>query len=290
MSGAYDDALTRDRRAGGARGDARTPSGATPAGWRSTGSASRSRCARPRRSSATSTRPAGTRSGAVIDASASASVEALKPVVMVERRRRSPSQPGRRADRRLRSRPVCRASRRSSATRAGSCSATARGCSDASASAEAVRCCSRCCASRDPRVAREAIAALGAHRRSRRRRARSTRCCGPPPATLRRAVIDALVADRDPRVVPMLVRILDESQPLGKDHESCSRRSTRSARSGSDDGGAGAAQPSPATARWFGRKKLRALKERGVDALAADRQARRPRPRSRRPRGPATAC
>ena len=36
---------------------------------------------------------------------------------------------------------------------------------------------------------------------------------------VRRAVIEALVAERDPRVVPMLVRILEESQPLGKDHD-----------------------------------------------------------------------
>ena len=36
---------------------------------------------------------------------------------------------------------------------------------------------------------------------------------------VRAAVIEALVAERDPRVVPMLVRILEESEPLGKDHD-----------------------------------------------------------------------
>jgi hypothetical protein len=32
-------------------------------------------------------------------------------------------------------------------------------------------------------------------------------------------VVDALAADRDPRVVPMLARIVGESELLGKDHE-----------------------------------------------------------------------
>lgn len=36
---------------------------------------------------------------------------------------------------------------------------------------------------------------------------------------MRRAVIEALGAQRDPRVVPMLVRIIEESEPLGKDYE-----------------------------------------------------------------------
>ena len=34
----------------------------------------------------------------------------------------------------------------------------------------------------------------------------------------RRAVVEALVAQRDARVVPVLVRILDESDPFGADH------------------------------------------------------------------------
>src|SRR4029453_8975139 len=34
----------------------------------------------------------------------------------------------------------------------------------------------------------------------------------------RQAVVAALVAQRDPRVVPVLVRILSESNPLGTDH------------------------------------------------------------------------
>jgi HEAT repeat protein len=35
---------------------------------------------------------------------------------------------------------------------------------------------------------------------------------------LRRTVIDALVAERDPRVVPLLSRVIAESAPLGADH------------------------------------------------------------------------
>lgn len=35
---------------------------------------------------------------------------------------------------------------------------------------------------------------------------------------IRRAIVDALVAERDPRVVPVLLRILNESRPVGSDH------------------------------------------------------------------------
>ena len=82
----------------------------------------------------------------------------------------------------------------------------------------ASRCCSRCCG-------RPIRAWL------RRPSSRSTAIHDPAAARAihtvlraatgeqRRAVIDALVAERDPRVVPMLVRIIEESEPLGKDHE-----------------------------------------------------------------------
>src|SRR5439155_5464305 len=70
----------------------------------------------------------------------------------------------------------------------------------------------------DSRVARAAIAALRAIPDAAATRAIHT-VLRASTGELRRAAIDALVADRDPRVVPMLVRIIDESQPLGKDHE-----------------------------------------------------------------------
>ena len=70
----------------------------------------------------------------------------------------------------------------------------------------------------DPRVAREAVAALGVIQDPAAARAIHT-VLRAATGEVRRAVIEALVAERDPRVVPMLVRILEESQPLGKDHE-----------------------------------------------------------------------
>lgn len=117
----------------------------------------------------------------------------------------------------------------------------------------------------DPRVARVAIAALGGIDDPSAARAVHTvlrAATGP----LRRAVIEALVADRDPRVVPILVRIVDESQAMGKDHEVVLETLTAFGRVGTDKG-------IPTIVGvigrrgWFGRKKLRALKAAGVQAL-----------------------
>jgi HEAT repeat protein len=118
----------------------------------------------------------------------------------------------------------------------------------------------------DPRVAREAIAALGnipdpAAARAVHKLLRAA------TGELRRAVIDALVADRDPRVVPMLARIVEESQPLGKDHDVVLETLAALGTVGTDQ-----AVPVIATVirrrAFFGRRKLRKIKERGVDALA----------------------
>jgi HEAT repeat protein len=84
----------------------------------------------------------------------------------------------------------------------------------------------------------------------------------------RRAVIDALVAERDTRVVPMLVRILDESEPLGKDHAIVLETLGALKVVHADN----AARPIARIARrkrWFARKKNRALKHTAVDALAS---------------------
>ena len=70
----------------------------------------------------------------------------------------------------------------------------------------------------DPRVAREAVAALGVIPDPAAARAIHT-VLRAATGEVRRAVVEALVAERDPRVVPMLVRILEESQPLGNDHD-----------------------------------------------------------------------
>ena len=70
----------------------------------------------------------------------------------------------------------------------------------------------------DPRVVREAVSALAAIDDPAAARAIHT-VLRAATGALRRAVIDALVASKDPRVVPILVHILRESRPLGKDHE-----------------------------------------------------------------------
>jgi HEAT repeat protein len=118
----------------------------------------------------------------------------------------------------------------------------------------------------DPRVARAAVSALGGIDDPSAARAIHT-VLRAATGELRRAVVEALVADRDPRVVPMLVRILGECEPLGRDHEVVLE--TLSAL-----GIVGGEQAIPtlftmAQRRgFFGRRKLRAVKERSVDALA----------------------
>jgi hypothetical protein len=118
----------------------------------------------------------------------------------------------------------------------------------------------------DPRVARQAVAALGVIQDPAAARAIHT-VLRAATGELRRAVIDALVAERDPRVVPMLVRILEESQPLGKDHEVVLETIAALGTVGTD-----AAVPVLTTLaqrkKFLGGRKLRALKDHSVDALA----------------------
>jgi HEAT repeat protein len=117
----------------------------------------------------------------------------------------------------------------------------------------------------DPRVTQATVAALGKVDDPSAARAIQTVLRAATGST-RRAVVDALVVDRDPRVVPMLVRILAESEPLAKDHDVVLEAIGALATVGSD-------QAVPTLAglaglrRWFGGKKLRALKEKSVDAL-----------------------
>ena len=84
---------------------------------------------------------------------------------------------------------------------------------------------------------------------------------------LRRAVIEALVADRDLRVVPMLGRIIAESQPLGKDHVVVLETLAAIGTVGSETGVPTLARAIRRRA-FFRRKRLRAIKKSGVDALA----------------------
>src|SRR4029077_1478847 len=70
----------------------------------------------------------------------------------------------------------------------------------------------------EPRVTQATVAALGRVDDPSAARAIQTVLRAATGST-RRAVVDALVVDRDPRVVPMLARIVAESEPLGNDHD-----------------------------------------------------------------------
>ncbi len=117
----------------------------------------------------------------------------------------------------------------------------------------------------DPRVARAAVSALGIIPDPAAARAIHT-VLRAATGEVRRAVTAALVSERDPRVVPMLVRILEESEPLGKDHDVVLETIEALGTVGTD-----AAVPILLTLarrkRFFGGRKLRALKDRSVDAL-----------------------
>jgi hypothetical protein len=117
----------------------------------------------------------------------------------------------------------------------------------------------------DPRVVREAVSALGAIDDPAAARAIHT-VLRSATGGLRRAVIDALVAGKDPRVVPILVHILRESQPLGKDHEMVLETTKALGMVGSEEG-IPTLRALAGRRAFFGRRKLRALKEQSVQAL-----------------------
>jgi hypothetical protein len=84
----------------------------------------------------------------------------------------------------------------------------------------------------------------------------------------RREVIDALVGERDARVVPMLVRILEESDPLGKDHAVVLDTLAALKVVHTDT----AIRPIVTIAqrrRWFARAKNKALKSTAIETLAS---------------------
>lgn len=128
----------------------------------------------------------------------------------------------------------------------------------------------------DPRVLQEAVRALSSIHDPAAARSVHT-VLRAAAGEQRKAVVAALVAERDPRVVPVLVRILDESDPMGADHQIVIE--TLGA-----IGSVRRDEAIPAVAKlirrtgWFGRRKLRAIKEAGLGALrqigsAAARQA-----------------
>jgi len=118
----------------------------------------------------------------------------------------------------------------------------------------------------DARVAQATIAALSSIPDPAAARAIQT-VLRAASGEMRRAVTDALVAGKDPRVVPMLGQILRESEPLGKDHEVVLETIEALGSVGTD-----AAIPFlvelSKRRKFFGGSKLRALKERSIDALA----------------------
>src|SRR5437763_8339416 len=107
----------------------------------------------------------------------------------------------------------------------------------------------------DPRVVRAAVAALGAIDDPAAARAIHT-VLRAATGALRRAVIDALVAGRDARVVPILVHILRESQPLGSDHQMVLEAAKALGAVGSSDG-VPALRTLAGRRAFFRRKKLR---------------------------------
>ena len=119
----------------------------------------------------------------------------------------------------------------------------------------------------DPTVTRRAIAALANINDPAAARAIHT-VLRSTTGEQRRVVIDALVSERDARVVPMLVRILDESEPLGKDHTVVLDTLGALKMVHTDT----AVRPIDSVMRrkrWFALRKNKALKQTSVDALAS---------------------
>jgi HEAT repeat protein len=117
----------------------------------------------------------------------------------------------------------------------------------------------------DPRVVREAVSALAAINSPAAARAIHM-VLRAATGSMRRAVIDALVACKDSRVVPILVHVLRESQPLGKDHEMVLETAKALGIVGSEDG-VTALKTLAERRAFFRRKKLRAVKKESVVAL-----------------------
>jgi HEAT repeat protein len=119
----------------------------------------------------------------------------------------------------------------------------------------------------DLRVMRVAVSALAAIPHASAARAVHT-VLRVATGDQRRVVIDSLVAGRDTRVVPILVCILNESEPLGRDH-SVVLDTLAALRVVHSDSAVGPIARVARRRRWFARKRNRALKGNAVDALAA---------------------
>ena len=118
---------------------------------------------------------------------------------------------------------------------------------------------------RDPRVVRETVSALCGIDDPSAARAVHT-ILRSATGDVRSAVIGALVADRDARVVPILARIVNESQALGTDHQVVLETVTALGIVGTDDAVPPLAEAMRVRSFWR-RKKARAVKQRCVSAL-----------------------
>jgi len=84
----------------------------------------------------------------------------------------------------------------------------------------------------------------------------------------RRAVVEALVTQKDARVVPVLVRILEESDPFGGDH-AIVLETLGALSSVGDDQAVPALSSLIRKKKFLGGKKVKAVKEKGLGALRA---------------------
>ncbi|MBI4485512.1 MAG: HEAT repeat domain-containing protein, partial [Acidobacteria bacterium] len=82
----------------------------------------------------------------------------------------------------------------------------------------------------------------------------------------RAAVVEALVAERDPRVVPMLARVLTDSDPFGEDHQTVLDALGAIAQLGGDSAVSSVAVVMRKM-KLFARKRARVLKRTAVETL-----------------------
>jgi HEAT repeat protein len=124
----------------------------------------------------------------------------------------------------------------------------------------------------DPRVLRQAVAGLAGIDDPAAARAVQTALRAATGAG-RTAVVEALLAEKDPRVVPMLARILSESDPFGDDHQTV-LDTLGAVGVLKDERAVPAVAAVMRKKRFFARKKARAFKSAAVAALAAIGTAR----------------
>jgi HEAT repeat protein len=121
---------------------------------------------------------------------------------------------------------------------------------------------------KDARVLRHAVAALAGIDDPSAARAVQTTLRAASGGESRAAVVEALVAERDPRVVPMLARILAEIDPFGPDHEVL-LDTLDAVRQLADERAVRPVTAIMYRKKFFRRKKARAFKTASVRALLA---------------------